>query len=263
VSNIAFPVGGFEDALALLARLDIDTLEVAPHNIFGRWDVSAAEIDAFRKRLADIGMRCIALQGITFNAGEGHLFASADSREALYRHLVLVARMAARLGASASVFGAPRLRDPGNLEPQQARAIAVDFLRRIGGIFASEGTTLSFEPNSSRYACRFITTTTEAIDLMKEVGVPGVGLQIDTGTVFLENEQPDVLVEAAPYAAHAHVSEPDLAPVGSTGADHHSVSGALRKSGYAGSLSIEMKQTSDWPSALRRAVSFTRETYWR
>jgi sugar phosphate isomerase/epimerase len=64
-----------------------------------------------------------------------------------------------------------------------------------------------------------------------------------------------------PYAAHAHVSEPDLAPVGSTGADHHSVSGALRKSGYAGSLSIEMKQTSDWPSALRRAVSFTRETY--
>jgi sugar phosphate isomerase/epimerase len=263
VSNIAFPAGELEGALALLSQLDIATLEVAPRNVFGRWQVSGAEIDAFRKRLADAGMRCIALQGITFDAGEAHLFASADRREALYRHLVLAAKMAARLGANACVFGAPRLRDPGQIEPKQARAIAVDFLRRIGGIFASEGTTLSFEANSKHYACRFITTTTEAIDLMKEVNVPGVGLQIDTGTLFLEKEKPDVLIRAAPYAAHAHVSEPDLAPVGSTGADHDSVSEALRNSGYAGSLSIEMKATSDWPSALRSAVSFTRETYWR
>ena len=78
VSNIAFPAGKLEEALALLSQLDIDTLEVAPHNVFGRWDVSGAEIDAFRKRLADAGMRCIALQGITFGAGAAHLFASAD-----------------------------------------------------------------------------------------------------------------------------------------------------------------------------------------
>jgi sugar phosphate isomerase/epimerase len=263
VSNIAFPAGKLEDALALLARLDIDTLEVAPHNVFGQWQVSGAEIDAFRRRLADAGMRCIALQGIAFGAGAVHLFASADRREALYRHLVLVAKMAARLGAGACVFGAPRLRDPGDLEPEQARAIAVDFLRRVGSIYASEGTTLSVEPNSRHYACRFVTTTTEAVDLMKEVNVPGVGLQIDTGTMFLENEEPDILIRAAPHAAHAHVSEPDLAPVGSADVDHHAVAGALRKSGYAGSLSIEMKETTDWPQAVRRAVSFTRETYWR
>jgi D-psicose/D-tagatose/L-ribulose 3-epimerase len=263
VSNIAFPAGKLEDALALLSRLDVDTLEVAPYNVFGRWDASDADIEAFRLRLTDAGMRCIALQGITFNAGEAHLFASADRREALYRHLVVVAQMAGRLGAGACVFGAPRLRDPGDLEPEQARAIAVDFLRRMGSVFSSEGTTLSFEANARHYACRFITTTTEAIDLMKEVDVSGVGLQIDTGTLFLEQEEPDVLIQAAPYAAHAHVSEPDLLPVGSTDVDHHSVAAALRESGYAGSLSIEMKETSDWPSALQRAVAFTRETYWR
>jgi sugar phosphate isomerase/epimerase len=171
--------------------------------------------------------------------------------------------MAARLGARACVFGAPRLRDPGDLKPEHARTIAVDFLRRIGSIYASEGTTLSFEPNARHYACRFITTTTEAIDLMKEVNAPGVGLQIDTGTVFLENEEPEILIRAAPYAAHAHVSEPDLAPVGSSAVNHHAVAEALRKSGYAGSLSIEMKETGDWPQALREAVSFARETYWR
>jgi D-psicose/D-tagatose/L-ribulose 3-epimerase len=104
---------------------------------------------------------------------------------------------------------------------------------------------------------------TEAIGLMQEVNVLGVGLQIDTGTVFLEHEKPEVLIRAAPYAAHAHVSEPDLAPVGSANVDHRSVAEALRKSGYSGSLSIEMKETRDWPTAVRSAVSFTRETYWR
>ncbi len=208
-------------------------------------------------------MRCIALQGILFNAGEAHLFASAERREALYRHLVLVAKMAGRLGAGASVFGAPRLRDPGDLEPAQARAIAVDFLRRIGSVFASEGTRLSFEPNARHYACRFVTTTAEAIDLMKEVNVPGVGLQIDTSTVFLEHEKPEILIQAAPYAAHAHVSEPYLAPIGSSDVDHRPVAEALRRSGYAGSLSIEMKETRDWPQAVRNAVSLTREIYRR
>lgn len=263
VSNIAFPVGELDASLALLSELGIEAIEVAPHNIFGRWDVSDAEIDAFRKRLTEGSMHCIALQGILFNVGEAHLFASADRREALYRHLVLVAKMAGRLGAGACVFGAPRLRDPGDLEPEQASAIAADFLRRIGSVFASEGTRLSFEPNARHYACRFVTTTTEAIDLMKEVNVPGVGLQIDTGTVFLEHEKPEVLMQAAPYAAHAHVSEPDLAPVGSTEVDHHPLAEALRRSGYAGSLSIEMKETRDWPQAVRSAVAFTRETYFR
>jgi hypothetical protein len=74
VSNIAFPVGELEDALALLAELNIDRLEVAPHNVFGRWDVSGAQIDGFRQRLADAGMRCIALQGITLQRRRGASF---------------------------------------------------------------------------------------------------------------------------------------------------------------------------------------------
>lgn len=263
MSNIAFPVGEFDAALVLLAEIGIDAVEIAPHNVFGRWDVPDAEIDALRDRLADRGMRCPAFQGIAFNAGAAHLFASPERRDLLFRHLALVARMAGRLGAKACVLGAPRLRDPGDLEPARARAIAIDFLRRLGPIFASEGTVLSFEPNSSHYACRFITTTSEAIELVKDVNTSGVGLQIDTGTVLLEKENPDVLMLAAPYAAHAHVSEPDLVPVGSTDADHRSLSEALRRSAYAGSLSIEMRETNDWQSAVRTAVAFTRETYLR
>jgi sugar phosphate isomerase/epimerase len=171
--------------------------------------------------------------------------------------------MAGRLGAKACVFGAPRLRDPGELAPEAARTIAVEFLSRIGPIFTAEGAVLAVEPNARRYACRFITNTAEAIDLLDDVNVSGVGLQIDTGTLFLEHEDPAILLRAMPYAVHAHVSEPDLAPVGSSQVDHRPLALAMRRGGYEGSLSIEMKSVSDWPSAIRRAVAFTREIYLR
>jgi sugar phosphate isomerase/epimerase len=261
VSNIAFPGAELGAAIALLRRLDICGIEVAPYNVFGRWEVSAADIQAFRKTLHDAGLRCPAMQGIVYNAGGAHLFASPEAREALHRHLVMIAKMAGALGARACVFGAPKLRDPGDLPPLEARAIAVDFFRRIGPVFASEGVTLTFEPNARAYACRFITTTAEAIDLVEEIDTQGVGLQIDTGTLFLEHEDPQVLTGAARHAAHGHVSEPDLAPLGTSGVDHRPVAAALRASDYNGSLSIEMRAVVGWQAAIERAVALVRGTY--
>jgi sugar phosphate isomerase/epimerase len=261
VSNIAFPGADLGAAIALLRRLDISAIEVAPYNVFGRWDIPAADLDAFRKTLADAGLRCPAMQGIVYNAPGAHLFASSEAREALHRHLVMIAKMAGALGAKPCVFGAPKLRDPGDLPPQEARAIAVDFFRRIGPVFSAEGATLAFEPNARQYACRFITTTAEAIEFVEEIDMEGIALQIDTGTLFLEHEDPHILIRAARHAAHAHVSEPDLAPLGTGGVDHRPVAAALRASGYRGSLSIEMRAAADWQATIETAVALVRETY--
>jgi sugar phosphate isomerase/epimerase len=261
VSNIAIPPHALESAIELLNELEITAVEIAPYNVFGRWDVATADIAAFRRRLADRGLRCVAMQGIVFNAGAVHLFASPEAREALHRHLALVARMAGTIGAAACVFGAPKLRDPGALSPTEAAEIAIDFFKRIGPVFASEGATLTIEPNARHYGCRFITTTAEAMPLLDAIDTPGVALQIDTGTFFLEKEQPELVEKAARYATHAHVSEPDLAPLGTSGVDHRLLADALRRSGYQRSLSIEMRAVNDWPSALRRAVALVRETY--
>lgn len=263
VSNIGFPPGELEAAMSLLVELKVDALEVAPFGVFGRWDPTDAEVDLFRMRLSDSGVHCPALQGIVYNAGAAHLFASQERREALYRHLANVARMAGRLGAKACVFGAPRLRDPGELSAATARAIAVEFLRRLGPVFASEGSSLAFEPNARRYDCNFITTTEEAIGLLDEVDSPGIALQIDTGTVFLEHEDPQILMRATRLAAHAHVSEPDLAPIGETGVNHRPLAAALRVGGYKETLSIEMRSVPYWPSAIRNAVTLTRDIYIR
>jgi sugar phosphate isomerase/epimerase len=244
-----------------LKTLGLDAVEIAPFNVFRTWDVEEERVLALRSRIEEAGLVCSALQGILFEAPGAHLFESAESRKALADHLARVARIAALLGARASVFGAPRQRDPGDLPPERAQAIAVDFLASIAPVFADLGTALAFEANARTYACRFVTTTREAIDLVTAVGRPGIGLQIDMGTIFLEHEDPSVLLDAAPLAAHAHVSEPGLQPLGSEGLDHAPLAAALKASGYSGYLSIEMRTVPDWEDALSAAARLLREEY--
>ncbi len=100
-----------------------------------------------------------------------------------------VAGLAETLGAHACVFGAPRSRDPGLLSFEAARDMAVDFFSSVAPIFEFEGTCLTFEANDGSYGCRFITRTFEAIDLVRRVDRPGIRLQIDTGTIFLGQEE--------------------------------------------------------------------------
>jgi sugar phosphate isomerase/epimerase len=263
LSNLCFPPDTLVSAMPLLTELGVTGIEVAPYTVFGSWDVPASEIREFRARLDGAGLACPAMQGIVFNANDAHLFASVESREMLYRHLVHVAQMAGFLGAKACVFGAPKVRDPGDLAPAQARAIAINFLRQIGPVFAAEGSALAFEPNARHYACRFVTTTLEGIELVSETRAPGIGLQIDTGTVLLEGEDPVVLSSAAAHAVHAHISEPNLAPIGSSGVNHAPLADALRKGRYHGWMSIEMRSVPEWRSAVRRAVAVARENYVR
>ena len=70
-----------------------------------------------------------------------------------------------------------------------------------------------------------------------------------------------MLCDAAKLAVHAHVSEPDLQPVGARAFDHRPLGLALKESGYSGFLSIEMRATPDWQGALRTAAATVKREY--
>lgn len=261
VSNIAWPHADLPRVLDVARELEFGGIEIAPYNVFGTWDIADADLGALRRQIEDAGFVIPALQGILYNVPDVALFESAASRDALARHLEKVARIAGLLGARACVFGAPRQRDPGSLPADAAWAIAVEFLQAIGRAYADHGTALAFEANARTYACRFITTTAQAIDLVEAVDTPGIAVQIDMGTIFIEGEDPSVLLRAGPVAAHAHVSEPGLQPVGSADIDHRPTAAALKESGYSGFLSIEMRAVDNWEAALRTAAASVKKNY--
>lgn len=262
ISNIVLPEGvSTQAACAAFRRLGYGGIELAPGKSVAGWPLEPTGLAETRSAIEGEGLSIVALQGILFGISGVALFTTDEARARLHGHLALVARVAGALGAGACVFGAPAVRDPGDLAPDAAFRIAVDFFAGLAPVFEREGTTLAFEANAPVYGCRFATTTREALNLVRLVDHPGVRLQIDTGTIFLNGEDPAVVVEAASHASHFHVSEPQLAALGSSGVDHGPIASALGASTYRGWISAEMKAAGLWEDAAAGAAELLAELY--
>jgi sugar phosphate isomerase/epimerase len=262
ISNFAWPASADAEAIALAARLGFTGIEVAPAKIFGPLDgVNLSALKDYGKELAAVGLAVPALQGILFGVPDVHLFRSERERSRLAASLRRVAEIASVLGAGACVFGAPSLRDPGDMPYATAKVEAVRFFRAIGQAFEDVGAALCFEANPAVYGCTFITGTREAFDLVREIDHPGIKLQLDTGTIFVNNESPDVISEIAARIGHVHVSEPELAPTGTSGVDHVPVAAALRRGRYRGWISVEMRETPNWLRAIEDAWAVASRLY--
>jgi len=262
VSNIAWPAENDSEALALVAELGFEGLELAPAKVFGDpFKIGSADLRAYRNRVTGYGLEISALQGILFGSQDAHLFKSDASRRIMSLHLARIAELASELGARACVFGAPTLRDPGDLPIAAAHQIAIDFFAKIADIYSGHGVALCLEANPPLYNCRFITRTAEALALVETVDRPGLALQLDTGTIFLNGEDPGLIVSAALRIGHFHVSEPSLVPIGTAAVDHAPLAAALKASAYTGWISVEMKSVAEWRQALRQAYEVVTQAY--
>ena len=193
ISNIAWPSLAEAEALVLARQAGFTGIEIAPAKSVAGWPDQPRDVLDLRRRIEAEGLSVAALQAILFGMTGVELFASEATRQRLFNHFVMLARVAGQLGASACVYGAPRMRDPGPLEAAPALDRAVDFFRSVAPVFAAEGTCLAFEANAEMYGCRFITRTREAIELVRRVDHPGFRLQIDTGTVLINGEDDGVI----------------------------------------------------------------------
>lgn len=262
VSNLAWPIADEIEAFGLLATLGFTGVELAPARVFGSLDDATSDkVEKYRNTISGFGLSVPALQGLLFGIPDVHLFRDADSRARMAARLEQVAILAAKLGARACVFGAPSLRDPGELPLDRALEIATKFFRNVGSRFADNGVVLCLEANPESYGCRFVTHTREADRLVDIVRSPGLGLQLDSGTIFVNNELAEDLAGFASRASHVHVSEPNLVPIGSSSVDHSPVGKALQVSSYTGWVSIEMRSTDGWRKSLASAADLLRASY--
>lgn len=240
--------------LALAARLGFVGIEVLPVRLFGPLaEADPASILAFRRRAADLGLAVPAMQGVLYGLSGVHLFRSAWERARLSAALIDVARVAGTIGASAVVFGAPGLRDPGGLSHATAFDMAAELLGAVAPTFAAEGAALCLEPVAPALGGSFACTTTEVAALVREVNHPGLRVQLDTGNLLTLGEGRAEIEAGAALAGHVHLSEPALAPVGSLGSDHAALAAGFCRVGGPAWISVEMLPSADPATALARA----------
>jgi len=266
VSNIAW-LASEEKAIATLLRSQgVEHVEIAPTRI-GRdpRELTPREVSSYRSFWEDHGMRITAMQALLFGRPDLTIFGPAHKRHETASYLRTIIDIAAAVGATTLIFGSPRNRAVGSLDPLLVAEIEAEFFGQMGRIAAAAGTTFCIEPNPRQYGCDYLNTSVEVLELLERVGSPGLGLHLDAAGMTLAGEGPVQIDQlGADQLRHFHVSEPDLQPVGEeSSVDHHGFAASLSRRNYERVVSIEMRPGPEGDNEARvtRAVDFAQRVY--
>mgnify|MGYP001765691246 FL=1 len=176
----------------------------------------------------------------------------AGADDAAYRagidYLKSTVTIAGGLGATivgGPLYGAPLVfagRPPAPVaEDKRLRTVdrVIAGLKEAGAFAADHGVTLAIEP-LNRFETDFCATTVQGIDLTDRVGMPSVGLMLDT--FHMNMEDPDLaeaILQAGPRLVHFQANENNRGFVGSGHVDWPSIARALKRIGYAGPVTLE------------------------
>ncbi len=264
VSNLAWAPEQTTDALALLARLGVTGIEVAPTRIAAWERLDAAAVAGYRRRVEDAGLRVCSLQAILFGRPEVQLLADEAAFLAMAEHMRRVAEVSHGLGAGVAVLGAPRNRIRGGLTMAAAEVLAAERLRVLGDIAGAAGLTIGLEPVPAQYGADFMLLAADVRRVVGLCGHPAVRTHLDCACVMLGGG--DIGTEIAATGAglvHYHIAEPELGGFDTPVCAHAEAAAALAAIGYAGWAVIEMREQPSGLVAVERAVRFAQGIYGR
>jgi D-psicose/D-tagatose/L-ribulose 3-epimerase len=264
VSNIAWTNEEEPAVATLLKRLGVKYVEVAPTK---KWQdptvaASAQAIDDYKKFWQDHGIEIVAFQSMLFNRPDLKIFEESTRRETL-EYLSRFIELAPKFGARAMVFGSPKNRQRGELPLAEAEAVAQDFFGQLGDVATKNNTYICIEPNPEAYACDFVTTARQGIELVQAVNNPGFGLHLDIAGMTLAGDDVATSIAAAgDVLRHFHISAPYLEQVEDRpDVQYRQAAAALKQIGYDRFVSIEMKPAEDNLARVETAVRFAQEIF--
>lgn len=253
-SHIAWPPAEEAVALGLLRERGFSGLEVAPVRVAGPEPYDKpAEAAVYAGGVFDgYGLRVCSLQSLWFGQAGSMFGAERDFLLALTMGAV---RFAHACGAGNLVFGSPKNRVlPEGVSPDEA----LPFFRVLAEAAFEKGTCLALEANAPEYGTNFMTHTEDTLAMARRVDRPGCRVNFDMGTLLLNGESPALLRGHVAEVNHVHISEPNLAPI-QRREEHRVLAAILREEGYAGYVSIEMKDAGR--EALEAALDWVAEVF--
>lgn len=237
-SNIGWTADRDEQVLRHMAEHGFSGLEIAPTRVFPDAPYDQRERAArYASNLKDrYGLRVCSMQSIWYGQTR-RIAESGESRAFLLDYTRKAIRFADALHCGSLVFGCPR-----NRAYTRAEDIPIleDFLWQCAEAAMPYGVVIALEANPPMYHTNFVTTTGQAVALVKRLNHPALRLNLDLGTVLANGETTDWIAEDGSLIHHVHISEPNLAPIQKRPA-HQALRDQLERIGYRGFLSIEMR----------------------
>ncbi len=255
ICNETFGDRPHDRVCADVAALGYTGLEVAPFTLAPRiTDVSAARRVELRRQAEREGVTILGLHWLLAKTDGFHLIPEdVEVAARTGEYIAELARAAADLGGNILVLGSPlqRNRTPGVDHAEAIRR--ADFcLRHCLDVLSDTGVTLAIEPLGPAET-NFLNTAAEAVELIQLVGHPNVRLHLDVKAMADEPwPTPDVIRAYAPHTAHVHANDPNRRGPGFGATDFVPILRALRDTGYAGWVSVEVFDYSPDPDTVAR-----------
>ena len=120
------------------------------------------------------------------------------------------------------------------------------------------GVRLPLEANPPIYNTNYLNTTREAFRLVKKLGLPGLAVNLDVGTMIANGEHPEDFALDMKYVSHIHISEPGLVAI-QPRPIHRQLALLLGAVGYRGFVSVEMKAQD--PDTLTACLEYVKEVF--
>lgn len=252
-SNIGWRAQDDEAVWSAMRALGYEGLEAAPTRLVG--DAPYRKIPAAARQAAMLraqyGLCIPSMQSIWYGRTENLFDASGARRLAdCTRRAVDFARA---VGCPSLVFGNPRQRNmPEGARPDDA----LGFFAQISAYARQHGVAVALEANPPVYGTNFCNASAAAFAYARRV--PGLRVNYDLGTLLTSGETLDVLFDNLDLVSHIHISEPQLAPIEPRPL-HRALADGLRRAGYPGFVSIEMKAQS--LDTVRRVLEYVAEVF--
>lgn len=237
ISNIAWEAEKDEQLYNMLKLYGYKGLEIAPTRIFPEKPYDKLlDAEKWKKKLTEkYGLSVSSMQSIWFGRQE-KLFGTQQDREILVQYTKKAIDFASVIGCKNVVFGCPRNREvPKGMDAQSANP----FFKEIGDYAFAKGTVIGMEANPPIYNTNYINDTSSALKLIQAVDSKGFKLNLDVGTMIINQEKVDILKDKVELINHVHISEPGLKTI-KVNQLHVELYKVLKQEGYSGFISIEM-----------------------
>ncbi len=168
---------------------------------------------------------------------------SATDRNASLTYIKSALKLAEKVGAK--VLGGPMYSAVGKrrLVPDKQRKKewdqAVKSVQKAGKMAGDFGVTLGLEP-INRFEIDLMNTSEQALRFVREVGLPNVGIHLDTFHINIEEKSfYKAITTAGKHLVHLHVCENDRGAPGTGLINWKDVAKALKEIDYKGDATIE------------------------
>lgn len=247
ISNIAWDIEEDDLVSALLVKYGVDAIDIAPGKYFPYPELTTNnDILKVKHFWSEKGIEITGMQSLLFGTNGLNVFGSTDIQNKLLTHLGFICHIAGKLGSSRLVFGSPKNRDRSGMSNEVALEKAVYFFRQLGYIAQLNDVIICLEPNPTIYGANFMTSSMETFEVVKAVNHPAIKMQLDTGTITINQESIEQVLNAThAEIGHIHISEPSLSVIGSSGANHGQFAEAIKNTFGYSLLTIEMLATKD------------------